>query len=380
MTLDRKSLMIGAALVAALGVGFGAAKLTAPPSAPPPAEEHEEEGGAGDLIRLTPQQAQAAGVMTVTIAQGDGGDLRLIGRVEAAPQAHAAVASPVSGSIQRLLVSPGARVQVGAGLVAIRSPEGASLAAEASAARAEAHAATSALGREERLFKEGVVSRQDWEVARAAATRATAAATAAQARAKAAGTPNAAGELIVRSPISGVLTAMPATRGAFVAEGALLADVADPTQLEIVFNAPAEAASRLRQDQVLRVLGPDGAEASAIIVGVAPLSQDATGAALVRARPTGGRLTPGSAVSASVRSGEGTGLAVPSEAVQTLNGMKVVFVAEPNGFRAKPITVGRSGAGYTEVVAGLTGRESIAGRGAFILKAELAKSEAEHEH
>lgn len=380
MTLDRKSLMIGAALVAALGVGFGAAKLTAKPPAAPAAEEHEEEGGSGGLIRLTPQQAQAAGVMTVTIARGGGGDLRLIGHVEAAAQAHAAVASPVSGSVQRLLVSPGAQVRAGEGLVAIRSPDGATLAAEASAGRAEAQAAISALGREERLLKEGVISRQDWEVARAAATRATAAATAAQARASVAGAPNAAGELVVRSPIAGVVTAMPVARGAFIAQGTLLADVADPAQLEIVFNAPAESASRLRRDQVLRVLGPDGTEATAVIVGVAPLSQDATGAALVRARPTEGRLTPGSAVSASIRSGEETGLAVPSEAVQTLNGMKVVFVAEPGGFRAKPITVGRTGAGYTEVVAGLTGRERIAGRGAFILKAELAKSEAEHGH
>jgi cobalt-zinc-cadmium efflux system membrane fusion protein len=40
----------------------------------------------------------------------------------------------------------------------------------------------------------------------------------------------------------------------------------------------------------------------------------------------------------------------------------------------------RTSDGRIEIVSGLTGTERIAGVGAFLLKAELAKGEAEHGH
>jgi len=382
MNVDRKMLLTGAALTAALGVGFGVARVT---DAPPPkagdpdhAEEHEE--GEADFVRLTPQQAAAAGVSIVTVAQGGAGDLRLTGRVAAAPDAHAVIGSPVSGLVQRLLVSPGGQVEAGAGLIAIRSPEGATVTAEVRAAQAEAQAARSAFAREDGLLKAGVVSRQDWEAARTASARASANAVAAQARSSALGSPNSAGEVIVRTPIAGVVTAVQVSPGGYVTQGAALADVANPLRLEVVFSASAEVAAQLKHGGALRIIGPDGSEASAVIVGIAPLAQDTTGAAVIRARSNGGRLTPGSAVSASVRNKGGSALSVPSEAVQSVAGRTVVFVAVANGFTPRSVTVGRSGAGYSEIVAGLTGAERIAGRGAFLLKAELSKGEAEHEH
>jgi cobalt-zinc-cadmium efflux system membrane fusion protein len=56
-----------------------------------------------------------------------------------------------------------------------------------------------------------------------------------------------------------------------------------------------------------------------------------------------------------------------------------VFVAEPKGFRATSVTAGRTAAGSVEILKGLAGRETIAGKGAFRLKAELGKGEAGHE-
>jgi cobalt-zinc-cadmium efflux system membrane fusion protein len=70
---------------------------------------------------------------------------------------------------------------------------------------------------------------------------------------------------------------------------------------------------------------------------------------------------------------------VPSEAVQTVGGRPVVFVVEPGGFRARPVTPGRVAAGSTEILRGLAGTERVAGKGAFLLKAELGKGEAGHE-
>jgi cobalt-zinc-cadmium efflux system membrane fusion protein len=381
MPADKKAILTAAAVAIALGAGFGLAKLTDRPQPAEAEAEHGEEHAeaAGDTVKLNPQQASAAGISVVTVATGGAGDLRLTGRVDASPSARAVVAAPVSGAVVRLLASPGTNVGANAGLVVIRSAEGAAVRAESVAAAAAAEAARAALAREERLFKAGVTARQDWEAARASAARASAEAVAARAKVAASGGPTTSGETVVRSPIAGVVTTVQAAPGGFVTQGGPIAEVANPNQVEVVFNAPAEAAAKLRVGAPLMVIGPDGSEANAVIIGIAPLAQDATGAAVVRARPSGGRLLPGSAVSASIATEAGGYPAVPAEAVQTLGGRPVVFIAEPGGFRAQPVTPGRSGAGYTQIVEGLKGGERIAGRGAFVLKAELSKGEAEHE-
>lgn len=404
MALNKNTLIAGAAVIVALGAGYGIAQLTAPhgAEATKAADEHsehgeeeghtEEEAHAGEeghtaeagheegVIKLTPQQVTAAGIAIVTVGQGGASDLRLSGRVEASPSGRAIVAAPVSGSVVQVSVAPGASVSAGAGLATIRSAEGAAVNAEATAAGAEAEAARLALAREDRLFKAGVVARQDFEAAQAVAARATAQATAARARVTAYGSPGSSGQMVVRSPIAGVVTGVQVSPGGFVGQGAIVAEISNLNQVEIVFSAPAETAAQLRVGTTLRISGPGGVESSAVIVGVAPLAQDATGAASVRARPTGARLTAGVAVTASVPLAAGGMPSVPSEAVQTVEGRSVVFLAEGGGFRPVPITPGRSGGGFTQVVAGLKGGEKIAGRGAFVLKAELAKGEAEHGH
>ena len=78
--------------------------------------------------------------------------------------------------------------------------------------------------------------------------------------------------------------------------------------------------------------------------------------------------------------GEPSGtLTVPCAAVQTVEGATVVFVRTPTGFRVAPVLVGRQAGDRTEILRGLTGVERVAGANAFLLKAELAKGEVEHE-
>jgi cobalt-zinc-cadmium efflux system membrane fusion protein len=42
------------------------------------------------------------------------------------------------------------------------------------------------------------------------------------------------------------------------------------------------------------------------------------------------------------------------------------------------VKIGRRGGGQVEIVSGVKVGEQIAGKGAFLLKAEMAKGEAEH--
>jgi cobalt-zinc-cadmium efflux system membrane fusion protein len=73
-------------------------------------------------------------------------------------------------------------------------------------------------------------------------------------------------------------------------------------------------------------------------------------------------------------------MTVPTEAVQTVDGNTVVFVQVEGGFQAVQVLAGRQAAGRTEILRGLTGSERVASANAFLLKAEMAKGEAEHGH
>jgi cobalt-zinc-cadmium efflux system membrane fusion protein len=75
-------------------------------------------------------------------------------------------------------------------------------------------------------------------------------------------------------------------------------------------------------------------------------------------------------------------LAVPEDAVQELDGKKLLFVTE-NGteFEQRPVELGRAAAGMVEVTGGLKEGERYAVKGGFVLKSEVKKGELEgHNH
>jgi cobalt-zinc-cadmium efflux system membrane fusion protein len=377
----RKWILAGAAtaLVATAGLGFGLGRLT--DKTPAAAEEHAEEEAPHKegFVALSAADAVKAGVMTTTVGRGGGSELVLPGRVALAVNASAALGAPVSGTVERVHVAAGDRVAAGSAIATLRSADGAGARASVDAAAAGARAAQAAAARDRRLFEAGVVARQDWEASQASADKAQAELRAARAQVAAQGAPSASGLAILRAPIAGVITRIDARVGGFLTQGGLVAEIADQGQVEYVFDAPPASADAIKVGDTVLVQRPDGGEASARIVAVAPSALGA-GAAVVRAKPTAPAPQMGSIVSARVilAKGEG-GLTVPAEAVQTLEGRSVVFVAEPKGFRATPVVTGRTAAGSVEILKGLTGNETLAGKGAFRLKAELGKGEAGHE-
>ena len=384
MTSQKHWLMTGAAVIAALGIGFAGARFIDTPGESSGADHaeagHEVEEGLTGFVSLDPAQAAAAGVTVVQVQRGGGGELKLPGRIAFAPGAEAAVDAPLAGAVTRVHVGVGDRVSAGVALITLRSPDGAASRAEADAASAEADAARAAEARDRTLFEKGWISRARLDVTAAQARRAEANLRAARARVGAYGAPGAGGLTVVRSPIAGIVTRVSAAPGQVLHEEALqVAAVSDPRRLEVVFNAPPAAAALLRAgDAITSTVG--GREAfPGVIVAIAPAN--AEGVVVVRARVSGEAPPAGSVVSARVRTGEAPEtIVVPQEAVQSIDGVPSVFVAEAEGFRAHPVVTGRTSDGGIEITSGLNGSERIAGAGAFLLKAELAKGEAEHGH
>ena len=73
-------------------------------------------------------------------------------------------------------------------------------------------------------------------------------------------------------------------------------------------------------------------------------------------------------------------LAIPEEAIVRSRFGPAVFLAEGSNFELQPIETGRSDGKMTEVLTGLAPGELIVVRNSYLLKAELGRSEATHDH
>lgn len=73
-------------------------------------------------------------------------------------------------------------------------------------------------------------------------------------------------------------------------------------------------------------------------------------------------------------------VAIKNSALQTLENQTVVFVQEKDGFEARPVRIGKADSDFSEVLAGLKTGETYVATNSFILKSDLGKEGAEHEH
>jgi membrane fusion protein, heavy metal efflux system len=93
------------------------------------------------------------------------------------------------------------------------------------------------------------------------------------------------------------------------------------------------------------------------------------------------RWRPGTFVTAEIPLGhEVSNIIVSRKALQTVKGAPTLFVRNPDGFEARRVRTGREDDDDVEILNGLKPGEIYAVANSFILKAELEKDEAEHEH
>jgi cobalt-zinc-cadmium efflux system membrane fusion protein len=94
-----------------------------------------------------------------------------------------------------------------------------------------------------------------------------------------------------------------------------------------------------------------------------------------------GRWRPGLFVTVEVVQEEVTvPVAVSAEAIQTYRDWQVVFAQYGDRFEVRPLQLGRRDGQWVEVVKGLSAGERYAATNSFVLKADLGKSGATHDH
>jgi cobalt-zinc-cadmium efflux system membrane fusion protein len=187
----------------------------------------------------------------------------------------------------------------------------------------------------------------------------------------------------VVAPLAGVVTARNANPGEQTGDKALFT-VADLSTVWVELSLFPRDVGKVRVGQAVRVRSADaGLSADGKVVYVAPFgsttSQTLTARVLLDNSTR--RWAPGLYVTAEVTLSEvAVPLAVRNDALQTLEARAVVFVQGDKGFSPRALRLGRSDGEHTEVVDGLAAGEIYVTRNSFILKAELGKGEAEHEH
>jgi cobalt-zinc-cadmium efflux system membrane fusion protein len=191
----------------------------------------------------------------------------------------------------------------------------------------------------------------------------------------------------LRSPIDGRVAERRVDLGALVGrEGqeSELYVVVDLSELWVDLAVVPNDLAAIREGQEITIaVGPSGERAQARIMFISPLLERDTRTARVVASLANPDhvFRPGSFVTAEIPlSQDHAEVIVPKAALQTINGERVVFVRNEQGFEARSVVLGREDDRATEIVSGLSAGETIAVSNTFTLKAELGKAEAEREH
>ena len=159
--------------------------------------------------------------------------------------------------------------------------------------------------------------------------------------------------------------------------------IADLSSVWVELSVYQKDLQNVRVGQTVRIsVSDDRAPAEGVISyvtpSVDPLTRTATARAVLENKD--GAWPPGMFVKARVVSTGIAEVAIPHSALQRVEGETVVFVETDEGFKPRPVQVGREGDRVVEVLSGLEVGERLVADNAFLLKAELGKSEAEHEH
>ena len=190
----------------------------------------------------------------------------------------------------------------------------------------------------------------------------------------------------LRSPIAGRIAERRVDLGALVGrEGqeSELYVVVDLSELWLDLAVPPADLPAIREGQEITVvIGASDKRVPARIIFVSPLIDRETRAARVVAALDNPdqAFRPGSFVTAEIPLTKDDGeVLVPKAALQTIKGDRVVFVRNDQGFEARKVTIGREDARNVEIASGLSAGEAIAVSNTFTLKAEMGKTEAEHQ-
>ena len=187
---------------------------------------------------------------------------------------------------------------------------------------------------------------------------------------------------IIKSPGKGEVTFHEASVGNRTANDPIL-KITDLSKVWVNLSAFPENVERMKKGQTVSVYDLHHHEKQkGKIIYVSP---SMTGGHIARARAlidnSEGHWRPGMHVKSDIITNTTeASVAVKKTALQTFRDFTVVFAKFDNTFEMRPLELGKSDGEYVEVLAGLKPDTEYATTNSFIIKADILKSGASHDH
>lgn len=187
----------------------------------------------------------------------------------------------------------------------------------------------------------------------------------------------------VYATVSGVVAERNGNPGDVTGDRALYV-ITDPAQTSVVFNIFPKDLAVIQPGMRVEIEAMDGTPVAASrLGGYLPEGNAEAGTALVRTSVPNraGRLRAGMALRGKVVVNAVTvPLAVRTEAIQPFRDFKVVFANFGQDYEVRMLELGRSTPEWTEVLGGLKPGTPYVAKGSFLIRADIEKSGASHDH
>lgn len=186
----------------------------------------------------------------------------------------------------------------------------------------------------------------------------------------------------VAAPIGGTITRRHVNPGEAAGREPLF-EIADLDRLRVELDVFARDRGSLRSGQPVRVEATDGeGRADGVVDYVSPVgTQQQTSSARVLLDNRDGRWTPGQFVNALVTiATREAAMVIPVSALQTFRDRNAAFLAVGDTYEARPLELGRNDGSFVEVIAGLRAGDRVVAENSYLVKADIEKSGASHDH
>ena len=348
-----------------------------------------EGAAAVEAVALSEAQIKAAGITLAAAGPAQISTvLTLPGEIRFNEDRTAHVVPKLSGVVTAVHAELGETVKRGQLLAVVASSALSEQRSELLTAQRRLALAGTTLERERKLWQDKISAEQDYLQAKQAASEAEIAVQNARQKLSVLGTGAAGGaqlnQLELRAPFDGVVMEKHLALGEAIKEDANVFTISDLSTVWADFAVPPQDLNRVRVGEtvIVRASAFD-AQASGKITYVGALlgEQTRTAKARVSLKNPQGAWRPGLFVNVDVQSGlSSAAVTVAADAVQTIDGKSAIFVRNARGFQVQTVTLGRSDGKLTEVLQGLPAGAQYAAVNSYVLKAELVKDSAEHEH
>lgn len=187
----------------------------------------------------------------------------------------------------------------------------------------------------------------------------------------------------IRSPIEGKVLQRNVTLGELISDTNKIYTIVDCKKVWVEIHVNQNTVQHLKVGLPIEIFATNEKKAASAIHQFHPLICEETRCATAFAmiENTLEKWTPGEFVTVKILTNTfQSPLVIPKTALQKMKGENVIFIANKEKFTPRAIILGKSDAQNVEVLDGLEHGEEYAACNTFILKAELEKEEAEHNH